>query len=465
MITKTKITIIGSGLAGAILAHRLSDVAEVTVVEQGDDTSDHPVEIVDAGYPANLSPHVGSGPGGSTRFWHNGLIRIPASNLARWPLARGELDRWIAEARHLLGGAPEEAIQGDIAALQRAYTAVGLPPDLFGEPLYYPKSRSNIWKRLKAGRSADLVRGRARSLAIAPDGRICGVVLDHGGFVESDYVIVAAGGLGTPVLLQHLLDRDGNEIAAQAGFNYEDHPLAFVADFSAPVEFSRLFNYPCNGGRGRLRLPLVAQHDGVDVAFYIRPGVRWSSDKRTRVKSSLNDLRNKPLALKNYIRLMSNFDDILDILSFKLGIAVPTTHFSLLMVAGQPPSTHRAIYEEAQTGRIIRDWRFSDDYLATLRGAIAAMLARLSPVIGDICLHDDWVATVQSSAHHSGTARMGLTAADGVCNTDGKVFGLPNLFVCDGSLIPDSGYANTGLTIAALALRMADFLRREKLGG
>lgn len=464
MTTKHKVTIIGSGLAGSILAHRLADFAEVTVVEQGDDVSDHPVEIVDVGRPANLSPHVGSGLGGSTRFWHNGLIRIPAGNLARWPLAREELDRWIAEARHLLGGASEDAIQRDIVALQRAYSALGLPPDLFGEPLYYPKSRNNIWKKIKAGRSVGLMRGRARSFVIAQDGRVRGVVLDRGDVVESDYVIVAAGGLGTPVLLQRLFDRDGKGIAAQAGFNYEDHPLAFVADFSAPVEISRLFNYPCNGGRGRLRLPLVVQHNGVDVAFYIRPGVRWSSDKRTRVKSSLNDLRNKPFALKNYIRLMSNFDDILDILSFKLGITVPTRHFSLLMVAGQPPSTHRAIYEDAQTGQIVRDWRFSEDYLATLHGAIATVLARLSRVIGDVRLHDDWLATIQSSAHHSGTARMGSTAADGVCDANGQVFGLPNLFVCDGSLIPDSGYANTGLTIAALALRMADFLRRERLG-
>ncbi len=369
------------------------------------------------------------------------------------------------EARHLLAGGAECDLQPDIKALQRAYGAVGLPADLFGEPLYYPKSRSNIWKKLKAKRSVRLVRGRAMSFVTTHDGRIRGVVLERGDVIESDYVIVAAGGLGTPVLLQRLLDRDGNELAAQAGFNYEDHPLAFVADFSAPVEISRLFNYPCNGGRGRLRLPLVVQHDGIDVAFYIRPGVRWSSDKRTRVKSSLNDLRNKPFALKNYIRLLSNFDDMLDILSFKLGITVPTTHFSLLMVAGQPASTHRAVYEDAQTGKILRDWRFSDDYLVALRDAIATVLARLSPVIRDIHLHDDWLETVQSSAHHSGTARMGLTTADGVCDANGQVFGSSNLFVCDGSLIPDSGYANTGLTIAALALRMADYLCREKLGG
>ncbi len=68
MMAKRKVIIVGSGLAGSILAHRLGNVAEVTVVEQGDNSSDYPVEIVDVGRPANLSPHVGSGLGGSTRF-------------------------------------------------------------------------------------------------------------------------------------------------------------------------------------------------------------------------------------------------------------------------------------------------------------------------------------------------------------------------------------------------------------
>jgi choline dehydrogenase-like flavoprotein len=56
---------------------------------------------------------------------------------------------------------------------------------------------------------------------------------------------------------------------------------------------------------------------------------------------------------------------------------------------------------------------------------------------------------------------MSASDSDGVCDENGMVYGLENLYVCDGSLIPGSGYANTGLTIAALALRMADFLKNQ----
>ena len=53
---------------------------------------------------------------------------------------------------------------------------------------------------------------------------------------------------------------------------------------------------------------------------------------------------------------------------------------------------------------------------------------------------------------------MSASPSNGVCDENGRDHGMKNLYVCDGSLIPSSGYANTGLTIAALALRLADYL-------
>jgi choline dehydrogenase-like flavoprotein len=63
--------------------------------------------------------------------------------------------------------------------------------------------------------------------------------------------------------------------------------------------------------------------------------------------------------------------------------------------------------------------------------------------------------------HHMGTTRMSRDAAEGVVDTDCRVFGTRNLFVASSSVFPTSGYANPTLTIVALALRLADHLRRE----
>jgi choline dehydrogenase-like flavoprotein len=89
------------------------------------------------------------------------------------------------------------------------------------------------------------------------------------------------------------------------------------------------------------------------------------------------------------------------------------------------------------------------------------VLAWLAPVTKRSRVFAGWQAGLSSAAHHSGTARLSADAETGVCDVDGRVHGVTNLYVCDGSLIPSSGIANTGLTIAALALRLAAHLRHR----
>ena len=57
--------------------------------------------------------------------------------------------------------------------------------------------------------------------------------------------------------------------------------------------------------------------------------------------------------------------------------------------------------------------------------------------------------------HPLGGCRMGGSAADGVVDHLGRVFGYPNLYVVDGSIVPGSIGRNPSHTIAALAERIA----------
>lgn len=61
-------------------------------------------------------------------------------------------------------------------------------------------------------------------------------------------------------------------------------------------------------------------------------------------------------------------------------------------------------------------------------------------------------------AHLVGGARMGNDPRSSVTDKWGRTHDIPNLFVCDGSLLPTQGSANPGLTIQSLAARTADFL-------
>lgn len=61
-------------------------------------------------------------------------------------------------------------------------------------------------------------------------------------------------------------------------------------------------------------------------------------------------------------------------------------------------------------------------------------------------------------AHLVGAARMGNDPETSVVDKYGRTHDVPNLFVCDGSILPTQGSANPGLTIMSLAARTADYL-------
>ncbi len=65
----------------------------------------------------------------------------------------------------------------------------------------------------------------------------------------------------------------------------------------------------------------------------------------------------------------------------------------------------------------------------------------------------------ESTAHLGGTARMGDDPNASVVNPDGRTWDIPNLWVCDGSLMPTVGGVNPSLTIQAMAVRIADRIK------
>lgn len=73
------------------------------------------------------------------------------------------------------------------------------------------------------------------------------------------------------------------------------------------------------------------------------------------------------------------------------------------------------------------------------------------------------VLTIQRYAHLIGGARMGTTPENSVVDADHRVWGVPNLYISDGSVCPTQGAANPALTIMALASRLAERMARKRL--
>jgi choline dehydrogenase-like flavoprotein len=64
--------------------------------------------------------------------------------------------------------------------------------------------------------------------------------------------------------------------------------------------------------------------------------------------------------------------------------------------------------------------------------------------------------TIDRYAHLVGGCRMGTRRETSVIDSDHRAWGVPNLFICDGSVMPTQGSANPALTIMALASRLAE---------
>jgi choline dehydrogenase-like flavoprotein len=72
--------------------------------------------------------------------------------------------------------------------------------------------------------------------------------------------------------------------------------------------------------------------------------------------------------------------------------------------------------------------------------------------------------TIDRYAHLVGGCRMGFSPEDSVVDSDHRAWGIPNLFIADGSVMPTQGAANPALVIMALASRLAERLTAKRIG-
>lgn len=72
-----------------------------------------------------------------------------------------------------------------------------------------------------------------------------------------------------------------------------------------------------------------------------------------------------------------------------------------------------------------------------------------------------WPADFTENGHHMGTTRMHKDPSLGVVDENCRVHGVANLYVAGGSVFPTGSANNPTLTIVALALRLADFTKRQ----
>ncbi|OYR41993.1 GMC family oxidoreductase [Halorubrum sp. Ib24] len=105
-------------------------------------------------------------------------------------------------------------------------------------------------------------------------------------------------------------------------------------------------------------------------------------------------------------------------------------------------------------------WRVGDRALRTIERANEIQRSVLEELGADI----EWVAGPDATGpayHHMGTTRMSDDPEAGVVDADCRTHDLDNCWIASSSVFPTGGAMNPTLTIAALALRVADDVERR----
>jgi choline dehydrogenase-like flavoprotein len=116
--------------------------------------------------------------------------------------------------------------------------------------------------------------------------------------------------------------------------------------------------------------------------------------------------------------------------------------------------------------RVHIDWRMSNEDV----DAASRAFIRLRDVIGrdSVCrvvmdesqLYARMEKSIPVGGHHIGAARMAATPKHGVVDTQCAIHGLNNTYIASSAVFPTSSHANPTLTIVALAIRLAEHIRR-----
>lgn len=489
------VCIVGAGVAGALLAERLQRAGKNVVILEQDWARRAGHEghaaidpagrgYVDAPGTAYEYNHR-TGPGGSSRGWAAYTPRPLPGDLSGelpWPMNYAELEPWLCRA---------EAALGVAGADDNPYAAPRSQPfpmpahafSYFDENFFLPACERLGWRghsrpvavnsrpyggrpacqacrvcprcpsgaryRADGAQLATFVRNggvlregvRARRLEVDRDGRIVALhARDLGAnrdlAFRAGQFVLAAGGVETPRLLALSattasplgLGNGGGHLGAR----FSDHMvLYFGVRMPRPVGGALGFaTAACDhfrarppAGTGTFSIWLAPESDAPWLA------ARATAGDELRIDALWRDVGCTAVGLLTV--------EMRGVANMVLGHSTDALGDRVLQVALEPSP---------------RDRRTCD--------AAAAEALRLADVLGALDVNLPWTEGGHFlwGSHPLCACPMARSEAEGVCDSQLRVFGTQNLYLATSGVFPTFGAANPTLTIAALALRLATAL-------
>jgi choline dehydrogenase-like flavoprotein len=466
--------VVGSGAGGSAAAWQLSRRGlRVLLLERGPrlprDAGSHDAGRFPAGAAATVEGEPWSAPGGRTllpreRFnlggktkWYGaGLVRFAphefAADLAHdcpcWPISYADMEPYYELAEHLLG-AREFPVEPDLARIARgleardpAWTAQPMPLGLPGEILDRPDepggtdafaaphaltadAEVRLLDPVSSGSGLTVVTDkRVTDLVSGPDPtRIAGVRCADGTGYSANTVLLAAGALHSPRLLQRYVRATGLALRLPCsdaiGRAYKAHlsTAMLAVSWRRQTDFLRKTALLLHADHPHSSAVPLGWLDGAPLApelpFFLPPALARLVGRH---------------AYGLYLQTEDGSHRDNRVYDAPLADRPPIVDYD----AARLPA---AVSEHAAFTR-----RLADD----LRHLGYAVLTRRVPV--------------EDTTHACGTLPAGANPATSVVDADGRVHGLENAYVVDGSALPRLARVDPALTIYAWSLRVTSRL-------
>lgn len=454
--SKRRVAIIGAGLCGSLLAALLREQFDVTLIEKGARPRPLFDDVTCADGEVNSSINRAEGLGGTTAFWHNALIEMTDADLLKAGIPEGALAAYYRQAWALFLSEDEfQECERIRARNERSLDGTSST----AAHMVLPRERANLWalsNRRHPGAEISVVRGTALRVEPGTNGTARQVVVDSGrgsSTIDADCVLVCGGGLSTPPLIARSLGEPGAFC-----HGYHDHPMAYVAKVRLRPD-SRLKAISCTTtGTSEVRAGLVYESAGVKSVIYLRPALDLGLRSITGpARFILSDLRNDPLSPRKILALLRNLEAVREAILFKTKSGFRGDYYSILLLGEQTPLDARGL-SLAPGATPALNWHISDAERRAYADGLTRFLQEFSEDIIDLRALPEPAWAFRTAAHHSGAAARFLDRPGHLGLEFFAARGLPDTFICDGSVLQSGGVANSGLTLAALSYRLAEVL-------
>ena len=440
------IAVIGSGLAGGLLVQGLGRYADVTLLERGKRLPTAPKGVRLIGHPLGLSQTFTYGVGGTTNLWRGCMLSMRPDEFGQdWPEAIKHQIRTHSKSvmHHLYGTSVSQAWESKQRPKpSRPYVL---------DTVYAPTAPFRIAKLRGLKGASVRLESFVESIVETVDGVALTVCSNgHTTKLVFDYVIIAAGAINSPLLLQR--SGLGGE---QAGLNLTDHPMGMVAKVRRGRSFNRYDAMSLQGSWKKV----AKFHDnktGLWTSFQLCPAPDLLFDGDEYLISGLRQSSMRLFSFQKWKKLAST--EYCAMMARKLTGRGRLGPFAFVLAMTEQEARGQGKIRGSRDGGVDLEWQVSERACGAVRRSLSAFEQWLGC---DLELAPGNVKNrLWSGAHHAGSCRISRDANSGVVDDNLRVHGASRIFVCDASVLPSTGATNPGLTIGSLALRLASHIRQ-----